>query len=330
MLSVIIPTRNRADLLRLALLSLQTQTLPSDQFEVLVVDNGSTDDTSLIVLSQQKTFGNLHYILAPNPGLHVGRHRGMLEALGDILVFADDDIEATPNWLAVIAECFSNQDVALVGGNNLPKFESQPPNWLLQLWRRPFLDGHAIPALSILELPEGQREINPHFIWGCNFAIRYSVLKDSGGFHPDGMPREMLKYRGDGETHVSNYIYTSGLKALFDSRASVYHLVSNERMTKGYFYRRHFAQGISDSYSDIRAARAIPGPTKCMILLARVLRNRLNYILKTIITQDSVEREINKILSNSKYHHFRGYRFHLLKVQKDHELLKWVLKENYW
>ena len=77
MLSVIIPTRNRADFLQLALQSLQSQTLPADLFEVLVIDNGSTDNTEQIVASLQQQLGNVRYFFDPTPGLHVGRHLGM-------------------------------------------------------------------------------------------------------------------------------------------------------------------------------------------------------------------------------------------------------------
>ncbi len=54
----------------------------------------------------------------------------MKMAKSDILVYADDDIEAFPTWLAAIAESFQNQDVVLVGGKNLPKFEATPPEWI--------------------------------------------------------------------------------------------------------------------------------------------------------------------------------------------------------
>jgi glucosyl-dolichyl phosphate glucuronosyltransferase len=98
MISVIIPTRNRAELLRAALLSLSLQTLPPEDFEVLVVDNGSTDHTKKVVNGFNGLM-HLRYFFDPTPGLHVGRHRGLREASGEILVYGDDDIEALPTWL---------------------------------------------------------------------------------------------------------------------------------------------------------------------------------------------------------------------------------------
>jgi glycosyltransferase involved in cell wall biosynthesis len=198
LLSVILPTRDRARLLEQALRALAEQTLPPQRFEVLVVDNGSTDDTRTVA----EVTPGVRYVFEPKPGLHAGRHRGLKEATGDILVYADDDTRAMPGWLAAIAENFTDAAVALVGGNNYPDFLAPPPDWLARLWREPYLGGHAISLLSVLELPEGRREISPLQVWGCNFAIRRQVLLDAGGFHPDAMPPELIRFRGDGETHV--------------------------------------------------------------------------------------------------------------------------------
>ena len=98
-LSVIIPTRNRAEVLERALQSIVKQTLPTDEYEVIVIDNGSTDGTKVIVNNFHKSIKNLVYIYDEHPGLHVGRHRGLLVAKTDLLVYADDDIEALPTWL---------------------------------------------------------------------------------------------------------------------------------------------------------------------------------------------------------------------------------------
>src|SRR5688572_12584126 len=90
--SVIIPTRDRAGLLECCLESLTRQTLPRDEFEVLVVDNGSTDSTPEVA----KRFSgrlNLVYVLEPEPGLHSGRHAGVRNARADVLLFGEDDLD---------------------------------------------------------------------------------------------------------------------------------------------------------------------------------------------------------------------------------------------
>lgn len=251
-LSVIIPTRNRSELLKKTLSSILSQTMSLDDFEVIVVDNGSTDNTRYIVESFNDQIKNLRYCFDKTPGLHVGRHRGLKESKSDILVYADDDIEAFPEWLEGIWESFLDQSVALVGGKNLPQWEEEPPYWIYEMWMNVNEYGHALGHLSILDFGDKIIEIDPGYVWGCNFSIRKSVLLNAGGFHPDAFPQDMIMYRGDGETYISDYIRKSGLKALYNPKASVYHLVPRARMTIDYFCKRSFNQGISNSYSEIR------------------------------------------------------------------------------
>lgn len=256
MISVIIPTVNRSSLLARALATIEGQTFPRSAFEVIVVDNGSTDDTQGVVQAFQSRLSNLHYIFDSAPGLHVGRHRGMQAALGNILVFADDDIEALPTWLSSIADSFEDPDVVLVGGKNLPNFETQPPAWIERLWEPQ--DGmRLIGALSIIDLGEEKKEISPYFVFGCNFAVRKGVLLDAGGFHPDGMPDKLIRFRGDGESWVSAFILANKFKAVYHPGASVLHLVSTARMTEQYFSRRLFNQAMSDSFTAYRQSARI-------------------------------------------------------------------------
>jgi glycosyltransferase involved in cell wall biosynthesis len=121
-LSVIIPTRNRANYLKNAFESIKNQSLPSNEYEVIVVDNGSTDNTKQIVEEFNSNVQNIRYFFDATPGLHIGRHIGLKESQSDILVYADDDIEAFPTWLEGIWESFQDNNVALVGGKNLPKW----------------------------------------------------------------------------------------------------------------------------------------------------------------------------------------------------------------
>ena len=161
MLSVVIPTRNRAEFLATALESIADQNLSPDQFEVLVIDNGSTDRTKDVVDEMQSRLANLRCIYAAEPGLHVGRHRGLKEAAGDVLVYADDDIRAMPRWLSTLADIFSDPAVAMAGGNNIPDFQGPVPSWLDTLWSEPQNDGQMIGSLSVLSLPDGSMGPSP-------------------------------------------------------------------------------------------------------------------------------------------------------------------------
>lgn len=327
MLSVIIPSRDRAELLQRALQSLREQSLPQDRFEVLVIDNGSTDNTRTIVEAALRQSPNVRYLHEPRPGLHAGRHRGLKAAAGDILVFADDDIRATPGWLAAIAENFAEPRVAMVGGNNYPDFLAPLPAWLERLWQQPALGGRAISMLSLLSLPEGRREISPFMVWGCNFSIRKAVLLDAGGFHPDAMPPELIRFRGDGETHVSRYVAARGLRCVFDSRASVYHAVPAERMTVEYFRKRAYNQGISDSYTRLRGGELGDGAPPGLRAFARRVAHDIHARIQELWPQAGEFRELRLAIRAGRQ---EGFACHRMAYRQDAEVRDWVHKADYF
>lgn len=327
MISVIIPTRNRGALLVDALYSLCRQSLPETEFEVLVIDNGSSDATPEVVYGFRRNLPNLSYLFEPKPGLHEGRHRGLREARGDLLVFADDDIEAAPTWLEAVAEGFRDPRVVMLGGNNLPRFTGEAPRWLLELWNRPRWGGvKALPYLSILRLPGGVREISPLWVWGCNFAIRRSALLNAGGFHPDGMPPELIRFRGDGETHVARYIERRGGKCLFHPKATVFHRVPSHRMTLRYCWHRGFQQGISDSFTWLRERHLASSPTASARSHIRDWVCRFAKRLTVLLAYRGDARRAMKYLCAG---HAAGYAYHQEKFDKDNEVNAWVLKESY-
>lgn len=333
MLSVVIPTRNRVDYLCRALDSLTGQTLPTKEFEVLVVDNGSTDQTVEVVDRFAPKLENLRYFYEPQPGLHVGRHKGLQEASSDLVVFADDDIRATTTWLEAIAQNFADPAVFLVGGNNLPDFQGPVPTWLQRLWARPAFGGQAIGYLSVLSLPAGRRQISPYLVWGCNFAIRKQVVLDAGGFHPDSMPQELVRFRGDGETHVSRYVAANGLGCVFDSRAGVYHAVTPTRMTFDYFIQRAFNQGISDSFAQLRnseapKAQGLLNPLSSVRRLAGRAKRRLTGLLRARVIHEDIE--LRKLTDLVRKGHAKGFAYHQRLYHEDPEVRAWVQKSDYF
>jgi glycosyltransferase involved in cell wall biosynthesis len=325
-ITVIIPTRNRADLLGSALESLDSQTLSKDEFEVIVVDNGSTDHTADLVSGLEKKRENLRYVSEPTPGLHAGRHRGLKEAHGDVLVYIDDDIRATPSWLEAIAENFADPRVSMVGGNNYPDFQGPVPGWLEKLWARPALGGQGIVYLSVLSLPDGRREISPYLVWGCNFSVRKQVVLDAGGFHPDSLPGELIRFRGDGETHVSRYVLENNLRCNYDSRVSVYHAVTRERMSFDYFRQRAFNQGVSDSYTRLR------NPVTCRSLsdCRRIAQRFLGKVHWKLRRGNENDPELRKLALLMRDGYQQGFEYHQQVYKEDAEVRAWVHKPNYF
>jgi glycosyltransferase involved in cell wall biosynthesis len=328
-LSVIIPTRNRSKLLDTTLESITRQTMDIFLFEVIVVDNASTDNTKEIALSYTNKL-NIKYIYEPKPGLHEGRHVGLKNAISDILVYADDDIEAFPEWLETIYTVFQKQkDVVLIGGKNLPKFEATPPFWIVEMWNNSNNLGYLLGDLSILDFGNTPKEISPYYVFGCNFSIRKQVVIDAGGFHPDGMPFELIRFRGDGETYISKYITDNHLKAFYHPLASVYHWVPISRMTEDYFCKRRYSQGISDAFSLLRSNNKK--------ILAAKHEYKIKRFIKIFFGIKQLEEltQLMKLLKltekekafNRSYQ--LGYDYLVKCYNLDVEVKNWILKENY-
>ncbi len=283
-------------------------------FEVIIVDNGSTDSTKQIFESYRNRITNLRYCFDDTPGLHVGRHRGMQEAESETLVYADDDIEAFPTWLEAIAKDFKNNEAVLVGGKNLPQFEVPPPEWILTMWRKNSSGHRILSYLSILDLGDEVRKVDPSHVYGCNLSILKSALLDEGGFHPDSMPDDYINYRGDGESHVVGALKAKGHNALYDPKASVYHIVTRERMTERYFCNRAYRQGISDSYTSIREK----GLADTRPLFGRCLMDYLHSVM-----QPYPQRRICVA-------YWKGFFSHQRAVKRNQALYQWVTKDRYF
>jgi glycosyltransferase involved in cell wall biosynthesis len=337
MLSVIIPTRNRSKQLEHTLRSFERQTLARPLFEIIVVDNGSTDHTRSTVVPFATSMG-VRYFYHPAPGLHRARHVGFREAKYDNLVYVDDDIEAFPTMLEAVNDAFGRDDVALVGGKCIPKFETEPPQWLANLWASDARGNRIMSALSLIDLGEQPQEIDPRFVFGCNFSVRRQVLSEAQGFHPDGVPKELIRYRGDGEVHVSDFVAAKGYKALYLPAASVYHWVPSSRMTIEYFCQRAFYSGISASYRVIRKEGRI-GPfsgaasnleSKRTMSTWRRLTDRVwrkgKSTLRSLRENIRPDRKPRRAIADA---YQNGYNFHQ-RAARDNDLRAWILRDHYW
>lgn len=315
-LSVVIPTRNHAELLDRTLASLASQQYPCELFEVLVIDNGSSDSTPAVCEGWAARFKSFRRVFEPEPGLHVGRNLGMTLAREAILVYADDDIQADPEWLQSIAKAFEDPAVGLVGGNNLPDYESAPPGWLEGLkMRLPF--GWAIPPLSVLDFGVEPRDVEPQYVWGCNYSIRKNLLLEIGGFHPDGMPANLEHLRGDGESYVSREVAGRGYRILFVPGASIRHFTPASRLTVEYLKNRGLRQGISKTYTVIRESGGLGVRATLILLLAALKSYAVASVSSNLGRQSLLKGYVKGILS------------HMRHCGRNLDTISWILKRHY-
>jgi len=334
-ISVIIPTYNNCKLLKKALISLRNQTFIHNNFEIIVVDNASTDDTAAIVKQFQVENNDLlvKYFYEPIPGLLSGRHRGIKESCGELLCFIDEDIQADKDWLVAIYETFKTTDVQLVTGKNLPNYESKPPEWLNNMWNKNVF-GINCGELSLIDFGAEEIDIPARFVWGLNYSIRRSAVLQLGGFNPDAVPPNYQKYQGDGESGLSFKAEQKGYKARYNPKIIVHHFVSNQRMTKKYFCKRYYYQGVADSYTMIRNHyhnnQSTDKKVIFFLLVKRSLWSLKSLILSLFKNYGNLNFKLGWYMFYFKIAYIRGYRFHNSNARKDKQILNWILKENYW
>jgi glycosyltransferase involved in cell wall biosynthesis len=317
-ISVIIPTYNRHLFLEKCLLSLLKQNLPSRDYEIIVIDNGSTGETRQLVQEiNKKQSKNIHYFFESRSGLHHARHLGMKKAKGKILSFIDDDVFVSKQWLKAVLSAFKRYPKAvLVGGKVLPKYENKPSDWWKYLWDKSN-DGQVSGWLSLINLGDKEKKISPLHVYGCNFSIKKKILEDCDGFHPDyNMPWKLRAYGGDGETYVSQYIKRNNLLTIYNPQVLVYHQIPAERLTKKYLCRRAYLQGISYSYTLTRKITSRPK------LWLTVLRRTKTVIFSYVLGHPGPKKHW--------FCYLYGLIWHQVYILRNPKLLAWIKRKNYF
>jgi len=330
-LSVIIPTLARCEAVVGALQSI-ARAGSACEIEVIVADNG-VDRTLACRVEAEAAAARLpvRYVAVPAIGLHNGRHAGARAAGGEVLAFLDDDVVVAPGWPQAIADAFRDPAVALVGGPSVPAFDGPPPTWMEGLWQRTPEAGRYCGLLSLIELGSEVREVDPRMVWGLNFAIRRAVLEELRGFHPDGFPWQLRRFRGDGEVGLTEKVRERRLRSLYEPRAMVRHSIPTDRATVEYLLRRSTLQGISDSYAATRACGRVALPDRCGLgeLMADGLREALWGMRSA--GGDAMRGARTAVLRwRLRLAWRRGVAYHSLALAREPRLLDWVLRPDYW
>ena len=234
-LTILMCTHNRASLLRDALESLETQTLPRDRFEVLVVDNASTDSTPELVASVARRGRiDLRGIRETELGLDAARNRGVREARGEIIAFLDDDARARPDWAAGILAGFDRHDAPILGGKVELIWEAPRPDWLSDVLLRYLI--HCDYGTQVTEIT------GPPWLYGTNVAFRRRIFQEIGLFRLD-LDRKGSSLMGGGDTEFFIRARAHGKRLLYLPELVVDHLVPASRLTREFFRERLFYSG---------------------------------------------------------------------------------------
>lgn len=243
-ISIIIPTFNRGQYIRRTITSFVEQSFPTNEFEIIIMDNNSTDNTAEIVAEFVDENPNIKYFKEIRQGVHYARNSAIQFAEADILYYTDDDMVADPHLLTNILYPFSiDEHIATVGGRILPIWESTPPKWVLQ---------YCLNSLLSLNNDESTLLISNELlnVFSCHQAVKKKLLIEAGGYNPENTAGEWI---GDGETGLSLALKKNGYKHAYIGKSLIYHIIPKTRMTQTYLNKRFANQGNCDSYTAFRA-----------------------------------------------------------------------------
>jgi glucosyl-dolichyl phosphate glucuronosyltransferase len=280
--TVIVCTYNRYETLAKALKSVSVSRLPdSVEWEVLVVDNNSRDETREVV----EDFGNRHpgrfrYLFEPQPGKSFALNAGIRESRGEILAFMDDDVIVEPMWLQNLTTTLYTSQWAGTGGRTCPAQSVKVPRWLAM--KGPYSLGGILAAAFDFGDEPCELENAPY---GANMAFRKAMFEKYGCFRTDLGPSPSREIpRPNEDTEFGRRLMAGGEHLRYEPSAIAYHPVLVDRIKKEYFLTWWFDYG----RAEVREASKKPDFFG--------IPRHYPRILKTVVTL-LVPRTVNWVLS---------------------------------
>ncbi len=226
-ISVITPAYNRADEIGYLIDSMANQTVGPDRFEMIIVDDGSTDSTAYIIKDKQNQLNlNINYIKQNNSGPGAARNRGIEEATGNLFTFIDSDCEADARWLELIEEAFQDKQFDAFGGPDASKGDFSLLQRAINFSMTSFLTTGGFRGHS-------DRPLAKFYPRSHNMGMTRELYEKVGGFGS-------LRHGQDIE--LSHRIHQSGAKVVNLKEVVVYH---RRRTTITRFFRQVFNWGVA-------------------------------------------------------------------------------------
>lgn len=230
--TIAICTYNRASFLRMNLAALAVQEFVSTGFEVVVVDNNSSDDTADTVKEMQQQIPGLRYVLEKEQGLSFARNRAYREARTPIVVYLDDDAIPGTDFLTRVEAVKKMGRFRAWGGIVNPWFPEGRPHWLKDRYvaaRLPYSKLHPLTRSN-------------DFFSGGVMVMEKSLLEEYGGFDTElGMRGNTIAY-GE-ETALQVRMKAGGVPLGYDPELQVWHATLPHKLNVDWFFRYSFAAG---------------------------------------------------------------------------------------
>lgn len=260
MISAIVCTYNRDKYIYNVLQSIALNDYPRNLYEIVLVNNNSTDRTQDECQRFQADYPDVQfrYFVETNQGLSHARNCGIRHAQGDLLVYVDDDATVNTQYLRTYADFFARKAggelhsdgtpshspadplAVAAGGPILPVYETQEPDWMSH-YTRQLITGKLYLGDKEKEFPHGA------FPGGGNACYRKSVFDSVGLFNVE-LGRKGNSLIGAEEKDLFDKMTTRGMKFYYLPNAILYHIIPEKKLTNDYFRRLTYSIGVSERY----------------------------------------------------------------------------------
>ena len=226
-ISIVTPTFNRSDELGHLIKSIDKQTIKNDYYEMIISDDGSTDDTKDKTKRWMKKVGfKLKYVCQNNNGPGAARNHGVKNSNGELIVFIDSDCEADKNWLKIIYDNYKKNKFDAFGGPDHSKEDFLPIQRAIDFSMTSFFTTGGMRG-------HNKKMLSKFYPRSHNMGVKKILFENIGGFGS-------LRHGQDIE--LSNRIHNSGAKVILLTDAIVFH---RRRTTLKKFFRQVFNWGVA-------------------------------------------------------------------------------------
>jgi len=231
-ISAVVCTYNRSKLLTKCLKSLAGQSAEKSSYEVLIIDNNSTDDTNATVTEFVKKYPNFSIHIEKKQGIAHARNLGWQKVKGSYIGYIDDDVIADRDWIKTAYGIIKNHNPDIFGGPTYPYYLKPKPAWFKDEYETKLISDH-------------DRYLNKNeFIATLNFFIRKSLLEKLGGFNTQlGMVGNKISYHEDTDLIVRAWDKNPKLKVYYSLPLKVDHIIRANKMTISFILKSNFSSG---------------------------------------------------------------------------------------
>lgn len=276
-ITIAVPTYNRAHFLKFSLLSLQRLVRPAGiDIEIVIIDNDSTDNTAEVVAAAAEISEiPVRYVRELNQGLCFCRNTALRIALHDDVVYFDDDVEVNPQWLIGYVEAVEAFGADCVVGPVYAHFLDPPPQNLSPRILRSLSSVYSLKG----EQPRVLSSEEAHEVPGCNFGVRKRAALEVGGFDVN-LDRKGKGLLAGGDFEFGRRLVLNGKRVCYHPFCSIKHIITSEKLSKGYLRRRWYGMGVTRRLLDEKYGKNLRFSKRFRLLLGACRLSLRAYLSK--------------------------------------------------